>query len=338
MMPRRARLMLAASALVLSSLPSPAGTLSIGRPVVQNNQYTFPVNLQGNAEGVAALDFRLAYDPAVFSPVSAQIGASGATAQKQVSSNVAEPGEFIVVMMGFNQNVVEPGTVVQVVLEKIGEPANGQSELQINEPTMATYEGVEIDSNGQARVVKFGEENQAEEVAEESPAEEPNNDAERPESPTEAEADPGARPAGSFKFIVAEPTENKDKAATSKAAAGSSAGGLAVASESPTGSRGGESTATTELPPGNGPKPSTETGEESMVLAGKTASLSSRRSAAEDEASAALIPSTDGVPAPAATPLEEESGNRGVLFVTLLAAVIALPVAAFLGLKALRKD
>jgi hypothetical protein len=338
MMLRRACLMLAVSTLLLPALPSPAGTLSIGRPVIQNNQYTFPVNLQGNAEGVAALDFRLAYDPAVFSPVSAQIGTSGATAQKQVSSNVAEPGEFIVVMMGFNQNVVEPGTVVQVVLEKIGEPADGQSELLINEPTMATYEGVEIDSSGQARVVKFGEENAEDEVAEESPATEPDKNVESPESPGEAEPEPGARPTGSFKFIVAEPTENKDKATTGTAAAGSSAGGLAASAESPRGSGSHESAATTELPPGNGSKPSTETGEESMVLAGKTSSLSSRNRAAEGEASAALIPSTDAVPAAATAPLEEESGNRGVLFVTLLAVVIALPVTALLGLKALRKN
>ncbi len=333
----RTCLMLAASFLLPLQI-SHAGTLSIGRPVIQNNQYTFPVNLQGNAEGVAALDFRLAYDPAVFSPVSAQIGTSGATAQKQVSSNVAEPGEFIVVMMGFNQNVVEPGTVVQVVLEKIGEPTNGQSELLINEPTMATYEGVEIDSSGQARVVKFGEENPEDEGAEEPPSVEPNKDAESPESPTEAEPEPGARPAGSFKFIVAEPTENKDKAAPSNAAAGNPAGGPAVPAESPTGSGDRESAVTAELPQGNGSKPSTETGEESMVLAGKTSPLSTRDRAADGEASAALIPSTDVVPAPAMAPLEEESGNRGVLFVTLLAVVIALPVSAFLGLKALRKN
>ncbi len=330
--------MLAASFL-LPLQSSHAGTLSIGRPVIQNNQYTFPVNLQGNAEGVAALDFRLAYDPAVFSPVSAQIGTSGATAQKQVSSNVAEPGEFIVVMMGFNQNVVEPGTVVQVVLEKIGEPTNGQSELLINEPTMATYEGVEIDSSGQARVVKFGEENPEDAGAEEPPSVEPNKDAENPESPAEAEPEPGARPAGSFKFIVAEPTENKDKAATSIAAAGNPAGGTAARVDSPPGGGdGGETAATTGLPPGSGSGRSTETGEESMVLAGKTSHLSAGERDEAGAASAALVPSADAVPAPATAPLDEESGNRGALFVTLLAVVIALPVTAFLGLKALRKN
>lgn len=334
----RCGLMLAVSSLLLPLQFSHAGTLSIGRPVVQNNQYTFPVNLQGNAEGVAALDFRLAYDPAVFSPVSAQIGTSGATAQKQVSSNVAEPGEFIVVMMGFNQNVVEPGTVVQVVLEKIGEPANGQSELLINEPTMATYEGVEIDSNGEARVVKFGEGNPEDEGAEEPPSVEPNKDAESPESPAEAEPEPGARPAGSFKFIVAEPTENKDKAALSTAAAGNPAGGPVARVDSPAESGGSETAVAMDLPPGSGSARSPETGEESMVLAGKTSPLNAGERGEDGEASAALVPSMDAVPAPATAPLDEGSGNRGVLFVTLLAVVIALPVSAFLGLKALRKN
>jgi hypothetical protein len=329
--------MLAVS-LLLPLQISHAGTLSIGRPVIQNNQYTFPVNLQGNAEGVAALDFRLAYDPAVFSPVSAQIGTSGATAQKQVSSNVAEPGEFIVVMMGFNQNVVEPGTVVQVVLEKIGEPTNGQSELLINEPTMATYEGVEIDSSGQARVVKFGEESAEDEGAEEPPSVEPNKDAENPESPAEAEPEPGARPAGSFKFIVAQPTENKDKAATSIAAAGNPAGGPAAPVDSPSGGGDDETAATTGLPAGGGSGPSADTREESMVLAGKTSPLNAGEGDEAGAASAALVPSVDAVPAPATAPLDEGSGNRGVLFVTLLVVVIALPVSAFLGLKALRKN
>ncbi len=332
--------MLTASILLLPILASHGGTLTIGRPVIQDNQYTFPVNLQGNAEGVAALDFRLAYDPAVFSPVSAQTGTSAATAQKQVSSNVAEPGEFIVVMMGFNQNVVEPGTVVQVVLEKIGEPANGQSELLINEPTMATYEGVEIDSNGEARVVKFGDETPEDKGAEEPPAADTDKDADSPELPAEADAEPGAQPTGSFKFIVAEPTENKAKATKASTPAGKSTGNPQAPTASPLGDgNGGNGAAgTTELPPGSGTGESTDNGNESLVLAGKTSSLNAGNGAEVGETSAALVPSADAVPTPETTALVEESGNRGVLFVTLLAVVIALPVTAFLGLKALRKN
>jgi hypothetical protein len=335
---RRTRVILTASVLILPLLPSAAGTLSIGRPVVQNNQYTFPVNLQGNAEGVAALDFRLAYDPAVFSPVSAQIGTSAATAQKQVSSNVAEPGEFIVVMMGFNQNVVEPGTVVQVVLEKIGEPANGQSELLINEPTMATYEGVEINSNGEAHVVKFGDEGGE---TEEPPAVTPNKEEDRPEPTVDGEpaTEPDTQPAGSFKFIVAEPTENKARDLTKSAAAGNSTGNPALPTASGPGGAGPrETTPTTSLPPGSGPEQSAEPREDSMLLAGKISPVNTGDRAEASEASAALVASGGATSAVATAPLDEGSGNRGVLFVTLIAVAFALPLAAFLGLKALRKN
>jgi hypothetical protein len=126
-----------------------AATLRLGPPVIQQNQYTFPVYLQGDTAQVAALDFRLSYDPAVFSPVAAQSGPSAASAQKQVSSNLAAPGEFVVVMMGFNQNSVAPGEVMQIVMEKIQEPAEGTSVLRIDEP--------EIASRGLARTVRFGE-------------------------------------------------------------------------------------------------------------------------------------------------------------------------------------
>ncbi len=131
------------------------GTLRLGTPVISNNQYTFPVLLQGDSEGVAALDFRLAYDPNVFTPVGAQSGQTALQAQKQVSSNIAAPGEFVVVMMGFNQNSVAPGEVVELVLEKIGEPADGSTILRIAEPTLATHVGIEVDSHGSGRTVRF---------------------------------------------------------------------------------------------------------------------------------------------------------------------------------------
>lgn len=144
-------------AILLGAVPVDAGTLRLGTPEVVENRYTFPVYLQGDADGVAALNFRLAYDPAVFSPVSASSGSSAARAQKQVSSNVASPGEFVVVMMGFNQNTVPAGEVIQLVMERVSNPETGSSLLQIAEPTMATVDGEEIHSRGLAREVRFGD-------------------------------------------------------------------------------------------------------------------------------------------------------------------------------------
>lgn len=140
---------------LLFALGTQAGTLRLGKPTINGNQYTFPVVLQGNAEGVAALDFQLAYDPTVFTPVAADTGHSALQAQKQVSSNVAAPGEFVVVLMGFNQNTVAPGEVVQLVLKKIGTPSNGNTLLRIAEPTLATSVGVEVDSRGSGRRIRF---------------------------------------------------------------------------------------------------------------------------------------------------------------------------------------
>lgn len=200
------RIVVSIGLLALLSVPLPAGTLRLGPPVVRNNQYTFPVYLQGNANGVAALDFRLAYDPAVFSPVSASSGASAVQAQKQISSNVAEPGEFVVVMMGFNQNSVRPGEVVALVMEKIGEPADGQSTLRINEPTMATIEGVEIDSNGLARTVRFDKLKDQEEdpgADAEKPGEDGGKDTQETDPATDP-ADPATPRRVGLPFIVAE--------------------------------------------------------------------------------------------------------------------------------------
>lgn len=167
-------------------LPAQGATLRLGAPEISENQYRFPVYLQGGADDVAALDFRLAYDPAVFVPVSAHSGPSAASAQKQVSSNVAVPGEFVVVMMGFNQNSVAPGEVVQIVLEKIHEPETGESILRIAEPTMATVDGAEIDSRGLARTIQFGK-----------PKEQENTDGETDDTGDLSEADsPGTTPDG----------------------------------------------------------------------------------------------------------------------------------------------
>lgn len=319
----------------LFPLAAPAGTLSLGTPVVQNNQYTFPVNLQGSGEGVAALDFRLAYDPAVFSPVSAQTGTSAATAQKQVSSNVAAPGEFIVVMMGFNQNVVAPGTVVEVVLEKIGEPANGQSELVIAEPTMATHEGVEIDSSGQARMVRFGDEKTGDETEETPPSTDGTDTVkETPTDPAENSPKPETGRAGTFRVIVAEETENKSIKSATTGGAGSVAPGSppTISSDSPEGP--GGNAAVAGLPPGNTPgAPAPDQPSPATLGEVQATAVSSAASRAPTDA---MVAANDVSEKPAALPENEKSGNRGLLFATLFLVAIALPVSAVLLLKMLR--
>lgn len=315
-----------------------AGTLSLGKPVVQNNQYTFPVNLQGDAEGVAALDFRLSYDPTVFSPVTAQMGHAAVTAQKQISSNVAEPGEFVVVMMGFNQNEVQPGTVVELVLEKIGEPASGQSELLIAEPTMATYEGVELDSSGQARVVRFGEDKTEDETTEEPAPVEEGTETETPPEPEVGSPNPQAKPTGSFRVIAAEETEfKKKKGAEAEGSSGGSVVAQSTALAAGAAASGADGAGSpSELPSGDmaggaapvHPDPMTAAAEPDLGSVGSGGGIGS-----PDDA---IIATSGGAPMdPPASP-SGESGNRGLLFATLLMVVVALPVSAFLILKLLR--
>lgn len=297
----------------LVSLAATAATLRLGPPEVSANQYRFPVYLQGNADGVAALDFRLAYDPAVFSPVSAHSGPSATSAQKQVSSNVSSPGEFVVVMMGFNQNAVAPGEVIQIVLEKIHEPADGQSILRIAEPTMATVDGAEIDSRGLARTVQFGQPKDQEETEDE-----PSGD-EVPTDTGEPEDDPADGPAvrdgalgrvpGGPPYLIA------GRAGRSTVPAGSNSGGAVVpgqaAKESskpalvdgvaqPPGLP--EADSASALPPSRGTGPGTGAGPErtgvddSAVAAGSVEPPGAAGSAGATPALPSDIPEDSGAP------------------------------------------
>ena len=90
-----------------------AGTVTPGNPRVESDRYEVPIYLSGTGNEVAALNFSLSYDPAVFQPVSISPGASASAAGKLVTANLAEPGNYIVVMMGFNQTPVTNGEVAR---------------------------------------------------------------------------------------------------------------------------------------------------------------------------------------------------------------------------------
>lgn len=220
-------------ALALLALPALASTLRLGEPAIQGNQYTFPVYLQGDNPGVAALDFRLAYDPAVFSPVSAQAGPSAAGAQKQVSSNVAAPGEMIVVMMGFNQNTVSGGQVAEIVLQRVQNPSSGSSVLRINEPTMATAEGEAITSRGLARTVRFDESKESRDDRAGRETENTPTDPQATDRGPGAGTDPGRnnRPPSPFPIIIAD--GGNPAGAVNNTSAATQAGNAATASPNP---------------------------------------------------------------------------------------------------------
>ena len=140
---------------ILASLGAYAGVLNVGNPTVEDNLYTVPIVLNNGTDGVAALDFRLQYDPAVFRPVSAMAGLAAQQANKIVTANMPAEGEYIVVMMGLNQTTLETGEVARVFFERLASPEAGQSRIEIIEPTLATLEGTEIPVSANGLTVRF---------------------------------------------------------------------------------------------------------------------------------------------------------------------------------------
>jgi hypothetical protein len=134
-----------------------AGSLYLGPPTVEDDSYVFPVML-GESDGtVAALDFRLRYDPAVFEPAGTAMGVSAAEAGKQVAANTPYPGEHIVVIMGLNQSVMAAGEVARVAMRNIDVPESGETALDIIDPAMSDPNGVEVAARGEGLIVPLGD-------------------------------------------------------------------------------------------------------------------------------------------------------------------------------------
>ncbi|MFO7974875.1 MAG: cohesin domain-containing protein [Candidatus Hydrogenedentota bacterium] len=131
-----------------------AGTLRIGEPEVQGDQVTVPVLLEGEvADGVASLSFQLNYDPATVEPQLANPGAAAQSAGKNVTTNVKEPGTYMVVMSGLNTNTVASGEVTNIVLQRRSEEAS--TNISITGTTFASLEGDEIPSRGSTGNISF---------------------------------------------------------------------------------------------------------------------------------------------------------------------------------------
>jgi hypothetical protein len=139
--------------MLLCGLSAQAGTLQLGTPTVEAERYVFPVILQGSDTPVAAMDFRLQFDPAVFRPLAADPGSMALQSDKTVTANAPAPGEYVVVMMGFNQNGVEGGEIARIALERIDGGDSGSSRVALTDTTFSTWEGEEVASQGSERVV-----------------------------------------------------------------------------------------------------------------------------------------------------------------------------------------
>ncbi len=146
-----------------------AGRLDMGSPTVEDRRVTFPVLLNGDiGAGVAALDFRFQYDPAVFRPVSASAGPEALEANKRIYWNVRRPGECSVVMMGMNQSLCRPGMVASIEFERVNTELSGDYGFSILQPTLSSVDGESIVAQGGRQVVRLEAEsgNEGEQEAE----------------------------------------------------------------------------------------------------------------------------------------------------------------------------
>ena len=170
---KKSLVVVASGVLLFVSASSVAGTLRIGQPVVQGDQVTIPVLLEGDvAGGVAALSFQLNYDPSALEPRQASPGAAAQSAGKDVMTNVKEPGTYMVVMAGLNNGTLASGEVTNIVLERRGDDAS--TNISITGATFASLQGDEIPSRGSTGNISFeqAEEDDTESDEEQAPSEE----------------------------------------------------------------------------------------------------------------------------------------------------------------------
>lgn len=140
----------ARDSLILLCIASGAWATQVlpGAPIIEESHYAVPCIVRDAGNTVAALDFHLMYDPALFQPVSVEPGPAALQAGKMVTANMAEPGRYIVVMMGLNQTTILDGVVAVVTLHRIGETPDGVSTLALAQPTFSTWEGKELPAQG----------------------------------------------------------------------------------------------------------------------------------------------------------------------------------------------
>ena len=132
-----------------------AGSVQPGAVTVEEWECQVPLLLSGGENQVAALDFHLVFDPVVFEPVAAEPGPAALRAGKMVTANAVEPGRFIVVVLGLNQTPLEDGLVAVVLLRRIGGQDGGVTMVAVQQPTLASWDGKALPSEGGAVAVSL---------------------------------------------------------------------------------------------------------------------------------------------------------------------------------------
>jgi hypothetical protein len=189
------------AAFLMAATWAAAGQIGLGDPQVNGNTVVVPVVLQADASGdVSSLDFRVRYDPSQLRPVMARPGPAAQNADKDVMGNERGPGEFSVVMMGLNRNVVSDGEVANITFERVGQ--GNAADLRITQTTLANPDALEIPSRGSSRTISFDGSSPPAQDASEQPAQDQSGTGRDPQQGRDQSASPGqtqtdpASPAG----------------------------------------------------------------------------------------------------------------------------------------------
>ncbi len=133
-----------------------AATLRLGQPTVENERISIAVFLEGNAsEAPAAMDFRLRYDPAVVRVVGAEAGVQAQQAGKRLIANTPAAGQYVVLIMNFNQQTIAPGHVATLSLVQSSPAEAATTLVQLTAPTLSTMEGVAMPVEGSEVIVSL---------------------------------------------------------------------------------------------------------------------------------------------------------------------------------------
>lgn len=145
-----------ASVAIIESDAVGAVALQIGEAVeVEEGVVAVPVLLDHEGDrGVAALDFRVQYDPRVLAPISTVAGEVAQGAQKQVAGNVASPGEYVVVMMGLNQTECDAGEVARIAFELVEDEVL-ETTLTLSGATLSSRDGTAFPASGSTRRLRL---------------------------------------------------------------------------------------------------------------------------------------------------------------------------------------
>lgn len=130
------------SALLLAlALPIHAATITSGQPtpLAEGKSEVHVVFEPGPGESVSGLQFEITFDPAHTSIDEIQPGPTSTAGGKMVSFNKVANGRCRVIIAGFNQNVLEKGTLA---ILRLSHPAAG--------PNFALLNPVLSDPKGQA--------------------------------------------------------------------------------------------------------------------------------------------------------------------------------------------